>query len=100
MAEVLERFRRADQVIEGVLLPESPTAPQDLVDLVTGEVFPRRTLLDDIGIANQAHEHVHVIRHDYEIAKVVLSAIGMPQTAGHDRRKFVTTQHALAVPSI
>ena len=96
----LNRFkllRRADQVVEALLLPEAAFVLQFLIDLLGRESLSRRALSFDVRLTQQADHQMDVIRHHHEIAHVVTHSVKVQQALAHELTEFLLTQHTRAI---
>ena len=90
----------ADEVVEGVLLPETTRGAETAVQVGGGEAFPGFALAQHGVTIWKADEHVKVIGHDDEAVHLVAIAVEVEQAVMHDLGTFWRTQGAGAVAFI
>ena len=90
----------ADEVIEGVWLPEATCGAETAVEVGGGEAFPRFALAQHGVTIWKGYEHVKVIGHDDEAMHLVAIAVEVEQAVMHDVGTFWRTQGAGAVAFI
>ena len=93
-------LRRADQVVEALLLPKTPARFQQLIDLLRRESLPGRALSFDFRIAQQADNGMDVIGHHHKVAHVVAISVEVQQSIRDDLAQFRTPQNARSQPSV
>ena len=77
--EIVKLRQRPDQMIKTVLLPKTPLAADNLVDLCRRETLPRFALSKHQIFSWKSNQPVHMIRHDDEVHYFVAVAVKMHQ---------------------
>ncbi len=77
-SEPLELRFVANEMVEGILLPEATVGPQAAVDLGGRKVLPRGALRHHRGLVGKCCEQVNVVGHHDAIEQFVPIAVEVP----------------------